>query len=59
MPKQCVLIKTVVGDYGFNLKFKTIVNNNGSNLKKFKTVVGNYGFDEDTLVWAFFFSKMN
>ena len=53
-----LMLKTVVGDYGFNLKkFKTIVSNYGFNLKKFKTVVTNYDFDEDTLVCAFF-SKM-
>ena len=37
--------KTVIGDYGFNLE-------------KFKTVVTNYGFDEDALVWTFFFKNV-
>ena len=40
MPK--LVLKTVVGDYGFNY------------LKKIKTIVTNYGFDEDALFWAFF-----
>ena len=41
-------------DYVFSLKLKTIVNNHGFNLKKFKTIVTNYSFDEDTLVWTIF-----
>ena len=52
MPK--LVLKTIVGDYGFNFKLKTVVTDYGFNLKKFKTVVTNYGFDEDPLVWAFF-----
>ena len=35
------MLKTVVGDYGFNFKLRIVVNN--------------YGFDEDALVCAFFF----
>ena len=46
-----LVLNTVVGDYGFNLKnFKTVVNNYGFKLKKFKTVVTIHGFDENTLV---------
>ena len=45
-------LKIVVG-----LKLKTIVNNYGFNLKKFKSVVINYGFDKDKLAWAYFFFK--
>ena len=52
-------LKTVLNNYGFNLKkFKTIFNNYGFNLKKIKTIVINYGFDEDTLVWTFFFKNV-
>ena len=49
-----LMLKTVVGDYGFNFKLKTIVNNYGFNLKKIKTVATDYDFDEDTLVYVFF-----
>ena len=38
MPK--LMLKIVVGDYGFNFKLKTVVTN--------------YGFDGGALVWAFF-----
>ena len=40
------MLKTVVGDYGFNFKLKTVVTN--------------YGFDGGVLVWAFFitFTKL-
>ena len=34
-----LVLKTIIGDYGFNFKLKTIVNNYGFNLKKFKTIV--------------------
>ena len=34
------MLKTVVGDYGFNFKLKTVVTN--------------YDFDGGALVWAFF-----
>ena len=49
--------KTVVGDDSFNFKLKIVVSDYGFNLEKFKTVVTNYGFDEDALVWNFFFQK--
>ena len=46
---------TVVGNYGFNFKLKSVISTNyGFNLKKFKTVVINYGFDENPLIWALF-----
>ena len=38
-----LVLKFVVSDYDFNFKFKT--------------VVINYDFDEDTLVWSFFFKN--
>ena len=40
-----LVVKTLVGDYGFNFKTKIVIINCGFNFKIFK-VVTNYGFDE-------------
>ena len=52
--KPKLVLNTVIGNYGFTFKLKSLITNYGFNLKKFKTVVINYGFDEDPLVWALF-----
>ena len=49
-----LVFKTLISDYGFNFKLKTIVNNYDFYLKKFKIVMINFSFNEDILVWLFF-----
>ena len=40
------------------LVFKIVVSNYGLNFKRFNIRVTDYDFDEDTLIWTFFFKNV-